>query len=123
MSCFDCFNLELEYVFLSYFFSQKISLFRKTTKKFIGNSETLSQKNSHEYLPYAMQRFSCFQISLINNSRHPRGHFIHESSIVRRVSAVPSVVTTFPQYLLKTWNLNKHSSTLNLTWKPFKVEF
>ena len=50
----------------------------------------------------------------------PRGHCIHESSIVLRVSGVPSVVTTFPPYLLKTWNLNKNLSTLNLKWKPLK---
>ena len=77
-----------------------------------------SLKNSHKYLPYTIQRFWCFQISLINNSRHPRDHCIHESSMVLGVSGVPSLVTTFPPYILKTRNLKKNLSTLNLTWKP-----
>ena len=37
--------------------------------------------------------------------------------MVLRISAVHSVVTTFPPYLFKIWNLNKNLSTLNLTWK------
>ena len=59
-----------------------------------------------------------FQISLITNFRHPSCHFIHDSSTVLRVSGVPGVVTTFPPYLLKTWNFNKNFSSLG----AFKVE-
>ena len=84
-------NADFEHVFLFYyFFAQKIPLFRKTTQRFIDNIETLvSKEYSHEYLPYTTQKFWYFQISLINNWRHPRGHCIHESSTVLSISLEP----------------------------------
>ena len=53
---------------------------------------------------------------LSQSFRHPRANCIHGSSMVLRVSGVPSIVATFPLYLLKTWSVNKNLSTLNLTW-------
>lgn len=122
VSLFEWLNLELKcwplicfFLFFFFSFSYRKSLYsEKQHKKEIYRRLWTSR----EHLPYTTQTFRCSQISLINYSRHPRGHYFYGSSFS---SSVPQEYLVWLPFFHHT--LWKQPFEVNLTWKPLKWNF
>ena len=134
MSLFKCLNQELQtfkrdhsnlnICFLLISFSCRKFLYsKKITQKFLDNLETLVSKNP-SWIP-ALHNAKVLMFSdFFNKQFHTSQRSLHSWQFHGpEVSGVPRVVTTFPPYILKAWNLNQNLPTLNLNWKPLQWNF